>query len=92
MLVDKQNELMSVLLFTVHQHGGDDVTWKPPIARLAPYFRKEWQSEQNTQAHVKINTRKEGYFPTRFALLAAGTLHACSRGLPVNVLQHFWEE
>ena len=31
MLVDKQNELMSDLLFTVHQHGGDDVTWKPPI-------------------------------------------------------------
>ena len=33
MLVDKQNELMSDLLFTVHQHGGDDVKWKPPIAR-----------------------------------------------------------
>ena len=32
MLVDKQSELMSNLLFTVHQHGGDDVTWKPPIA------------------------------------------------------------
>ena len=31
MLVDKLNELMSNLLFTVHQHGGDDVTWKPPI-------------------------------------------------------------
>ena len=31
MLVDKQNELMSNLLFTVHQHGGDGVTWKPPI-------------------------------------------------------------
>ena len=31
MLVDKQNELMSDLLFTIHQHGGDDVTWKPPI-------------------------------------------------------------
>ena len=30
MLVDKQSELMSNLLFTVHQHGGDDVTWKPP--------------------------------------------------------------
>ena len=29
MLVDKQNELMSDLLFTVHQHGVDDVTWKP---------------------------------------------------------------
>ena len=28
MLVDKQNELMSDLLFTVHQHGGDDVTLK----------------------------------------------------------------
>ena len=33
MLVDKQSELMRDLLFTVHQHGGDDVTWKPPIAR-----------------------------------------------------------
>ena len=31
MLVDKQSELMSDLLFTVHQHGGDDVTWKQPI-------------------------------------------------------------
>ena len=31
MLVDKQSELMSDLLFTVHQHGGDDVTWKLPI-------------------------------------------------------------
>ena len=30
MLVDKQSEQMSDLLFTVHQHGGDDVTWKPP--------------------------------------------------------------
>ena len=26
MLVDKQSEKMSDLLFTVHQHGGDDVT------------------------------------------------------------------
>ena len=31
MLVDKQNDLMSDLLFTVHQHGGDDVKKKPPI-------------------------------------------------------------
>ena len=31
MLVDKQSELMSDLLFTVHQHGGDDAAWKPPI-------------------------------------------------------------
>ena len=31
MLADKQNELMSDLLFTVHQHCGDDVTGKPPI-------------------------------------------------------------
>ena len=35
MLVDKQNELMGDLLFTAHQHGGDDVTWKPPIAVLS---------------------------------------------------------
>ena len=33
MLVDKQSELMSDLLFTVHLHGEDDVTWKPPIGR-----------------------------------------------------------
>ena len=38
MLVDKQNELMSNLLFTVHQHGGDDVTWKPPIAQVAEQY------------------------------------------------------
>ena len=31
MLVDKQSELMSGLLLTVHQHDGDDVAWKPPI-------------------------------------------------------------
>ena len=34
MLVDKQSELMSDLLFTVHQHGSDDVTWKPPIENI----------------------------------------------------------
>ena len=36
MLVDKQNELMSDLLFTVHQHGSDDLTWKPPIVPTNP--------------------------------------------------------
>ena len=35
MLVDKQRELMSDLLFTVHQHGSDDVTSKPPIVKGA---------------------------------------------------------
>ena len=35
MLVDKQSELMSDLLFTVHQHGGDDVMWKPPIGHVS---------------------------------------------------------
>ena len=38
MLVDKQSELMSDLLFTVHQHGGDDVTWKPPILNAVYNF------------------------------------------------------
>ena len=40
MLVDKQSELMSGLLFTVHQHGGDDVTWKPPILRAQKKYSK----------------------------------------------------
>ena len=35
--VDKRS-LISDLLFTVHQHGGDDVTWKPPIS---------WRLSQN---------------------------------------------
>ena len=40
MLVDKQNELMSDVLFTVPQLGGDDVTWKPPISeKEATYSR-----------------------------------------------------
>ena len=34
MLVDKQGELISDLLFTVHQHGGDDVTRKPPKGNI----------------------------------------------------------
>ena len=38
MLVDKQSQLMSDLLFTVHQHGGDDVTWKPPINKPQETF------------------------------------------------------
>jgi len=40
MLVDKQSELMSDLLFTVHQHGGDDVTWKPPIVFLTKHRKQ----------------------------------------------------
>ena len=48
MLVYKQNELMSDLLFTVHQHGGDDVTWKPPIAHLL--FRI-WSKQQGVISH-----------------------------------------
>ena len=39
MLVDKQNEPMSDLLFTVHQQGGDDVTWKPPISLGEKFLR-----------------------------------------------------
>ena len=38
MLVNKQNELMSDLLFPVHQYGGDDVTWKPLIIELQEIF------------------------------------------------------
>ena len=46
MLVDKQSELMSGLLFTVDQHGGDDVTWKPPIEDLYG---------KHSQTHVQVN-------------------------------------
>ena len=45
MLVDKLSELMSDLLFTVHQHGADDVTWKPPILHqsLAQNLSDVWR-------------------------------------------------
>ena len=46
MLVDKQNELMSDLLFTVHQHGGDDVTWKPPMPHLNETFSSKTYFEE----------------------------------------------
>ena len=38
MLVDKQNELMSDLLFTVNQHGGADATWKPLMSIINQSF------------------------------------------------------
>ena len=40
MQVDKQRELMSDLLLPVHQHGGDDVTWKPQFAQPSNSFYK----------------------------------------------------
>ena len=51
MLVDKQNELMimSDLLFTVHQHGGDDVTWKPPIEHDDTHYQLFWNIMQVCQ-------------------------------------------
>ena len=47
MLVDKQNELMSDLLFTVHQHGGDDVNVKTTYS--------EGEKERNASAHQGEN-------------------------------------
>ena len=57
MLVDKQSELMSDLLLTVHQHGRNDVTWKPPIVRgrleLGVWF-------------IPRIVRQEGVLPSNF--------------------------
>ena len=47
MLVDKQRELMSDILFTVHRHGGDDVTWFDAILTIAVLPRKEPASEED---------------------------------------------
>ena len=66
MLVDKQNELMSDLLFTVHQHGSDDVTWKPPIAVLSLACDISWlilsvktYSYMNLTSDVKKSLRSQ---------------------------------
>ena len=61
MLVDKQNELMSNLLFTVHQHGSDDVTWKPPIA----YERKPFRARVQEGEKVETGAPLLSNFPAR---------------------------
>ena len=72
MLVDKQSELMSDLLFTVHQHGGDDVTWKPPIwqnkgkipltERLLVAFK---DNPTGSQKYLSKNSRIWGITPRK---------------------------
>ena len=66
MLVDKQSELMSDLLFTVHQHGGDDVTWKPPIEQVQidaitfqrtqiPFFKRRFHCRRRCLGSLNSN-------------------------------------
>ena len=58
MLVDKQSELMSDLLFTVHQHGGDDVTSKSIQCRMirieTAEFIHEYFSRKNSSLTVRL--------------------------------------
>ena len=68
MLVDKESEIMSDLLFTVHQHGGDDVTKKtthrkPFLALLGDrssysYFPFNRQSENRAQSYFNGKPRQ----------------------------------
>ena len=53
MLVDKQSQLMSDLLFTVHQHRGDDVTWKPPIKNPAWAIKKQRAERGKRAVHFR---------------------------------------
>ena len=55
MLVDKQSELMSDRFFTVHQHGGDDVTWKSGK-----------QLNCKMESKVKINKKQCTFAKIRF--------------------------
>ena len=61
MLADKQNELMNDLLFTVHQHGGDDVTWKPPIRRQPPEMGVGFWSLRNAVEEAEKTLLKQDY-------------------------------
>ena len=69
MLVDKQSELMSDLLFTVHQHGGYDVTWKPPIKLAADKLKKKKnktkQKQQQQQQTKSYNAGIDFFKPWR---------------------------
>ena len=49
MLADKQSELMSDLLFTIHQHGGHDVTWKTTIKLAADKLKKKKNNNNNNK-------------------------------------------
>ena len=67
MLEDKKNELMSNLLFTVHQHGGDDVTWKPPIDSLVVSALQDAggyaiSRQNNLELHLGYHTCRMSYF------------------------------
>ena len=70
MLVDKQSELMSDLLFTVHQRGGDDVTWKPPIPRgqfVSGHVAraKKWGLDKNPKKWEKSETSLAVVYKTK---------------------------
>ena len=58
MLVDKQNELMSDLLFTVHQHGGNDVTWKPPIREIKIHVYSIRQTANVSGEFLRIENKQ----------------------------------
>ena len=88
MLVDKQSELMSDLLFTVHQHGGDDVTWKPPIV---PHFSSGIAERAKRERELKSPPREKGtrgggreLSPRRVSpFLVWGDFHSRSRFAPL---------
>ena len=63
MLVDKQSKLMSDLLFTVQQHGSDDVTWKPPINNyLYDYNKRVRMSEMWRECALTVFQASKVHF------------------------------
>ena len=89
MLVDKQKELMSDLFFTVHQHGGDDVTWKAPIdltQRFLLLKRKveSWERLRRlemTSASVKEQMRLSRFADRLFSLKRSSSVARQARRL-----------
>ena len=84
MLVDKQSELMSDLLFTIHQHGGDDVTWKPSISNACTSTRKRsvpevcnWYQLLEKKKHKCLKSLQSSFSILRPAcvLLSVCSLH-----------------
>ena len=75
MLVDKENELMSNLLFTVHQHGGDDVTWKPPMLPVATAIQLGAQKINARALCVRVLCKTRRSFIRSFSRLSLDALY-----------------
>ena len=73
---------MSDLFFTVHQHGGDDVTWKPPIENFHSRYcnkRKRLHKKSVQQLCKFLETKETFYMRNEFTTDNTFSVHQHGR-------------